>query len=114
MKLLEQVEQFGNIRPPSSARSISTTFWTAPRKSACVGFAAHMTIEEDYDPSLPSTYVDGDQMLQVFLNLLEERGRSRRHERRHDQVAHLLRPVAAPAPQGRLGQPLPLAGRDHR
>ncbi|MEK6216525.1 MAG: ATP-binding protein, partial [Boseongicola sp.] len=28
-------------------------------------------IVEDYDPSLPATYVDGDQMLQVFLNLLK-------------------------------------------
>jgi two-component system nitrogen regulation sensor histidine kinase GlnL len=41
------------------------------RKSAALGVAARMKIIEDYDPSLPPTYVDGDQMLQVFLNLLK-------------------------------------------
>jgi two-component system nitrogen regulation sensor histidine kinase GlnL len=30
-----------------------------------------MKIVEDYDPSLPPTYVDGDQMLQVFQNLMK-------------------------------------------
>jgi two-component system nitrogen regulation sensor histidine kinase GlnL len=36
-----------------------------------VGFGAHMRIVEDYDPSLPPTWADGDQLLQVFLNLLK-------------------------------------------
>jgi two-component system nitrogen regulation sensor histidine kinase GlnL len=30
-----------------------------------------MKVEEEYDPSLPPTYVDADQLLQVFLNLLK-------------------------------------------
>ena len=30
-----------------------------------------MMFIEDYDPSLPSTYADSDQLLQVFLNLLK-------------------------------------------
>ncbi len=41
------------------------------RKSALVGFAAHMTIVEDYDPSLPPTLADRDQLMQVFLNLIK-------------------------------------------
>ena len=41
------------------------------RKVGQVGFAANMKITERYDPSLPSTWVDGDQMLQVFQNLLK-------------------------------------------
>jgi two-component system nitrogen regulation sensor histidine kinase GlnL len=41
------------------------------RKSAALGFAAHMVIEDDYDPSLPSTWADPDQLLQVVLNLLK-------------------------------------------
>ena len=46
--------------------------WSHPsRKVAAVGFAANMKIVEDYDPSLPPTYVDGDQLLQVFQNLLK-------------------------------------------
>jgi two-component system nitrogen regulation sensor histidine kinase GlnL len=41
------------------------------RRSALVGFAAHMTIVEDYDPSLPPTWADPDQLMQVFLNLIK-------------------------------------------
>ncbi len=41
------------------------------RKSAAVGFAANMKFVEEFDPSLPPTFVDADQMLQVFLNLFK-------------------------------------------
>ncbi len=71
VSLLEQVEQFGNLSPPQKRAVNIHDLLDRARKSAMVGFAAHMTIKEDYDPSLPSTYVDGDQMLQVFLNLLK-------------------------------------------
>lgn len=71
VKLLEQVEQFGNLRPPEQRAVNIHDLLDRARKSALVGFAAHMAIEEDYDPSLPSTYADGDQLLQVFLNLLK-------------------------------------------
>ncbi len=69
--LLEQVEQFGNVRLPVR-RSINIhDLLDRATKSARVGFAANMTFTEDYDPSLPPTWVDGDQMLQVLLNLLK-------------------------------------------
>lgn len=70
-KLLEQVEQFGNLRPPECRAINLHDLLDRARRSAMVGFAAHMTFVEEYDPSLPSTFVDGDQMLQVFLNLLK-------------------------------------------
>jgi len=67
--LLDQVEQFGNLRPPLR-RSINVhDLLDRARKSALVGFAGHMKMVEEYDPSLPPTFVDADQMLQVFLNL---------------------------------------------
>ena len=69
--LLEQVEQFGNIRPPVKRAINIHDLLDRATKSAKVGFAANMTFAEDYDPSLPSTIVDGDQMLQVLLNLLK-------------------------------------------
>lgn len=70
LKLLEQVEQFGNLSPPARKAVNVHDLLDRARKSALVGFAANMRIVEDYDPSLPPTWVDGDQMLQVFLNLL--------------------------------------------
>ena len=69
--LLEQVEQFGNLRPPERKALNIHDLLDRAQKSATVGFAAHMKLVEEYDPSLPQTYVDGDQMLQVFLNLLK-------------------------------------------
>ncbi len=69
--LLDQVEQFGNLRPPERRAVNVHDLLDRARKSAVVGFAASMKILEQYDPSLPPTYVDSDQMLQVFLNLLK-------------------------------------------
>ncbi len=69
--LLEQVEQFGNL-PPPERRSVNIhDILDRARKSALVGFAAHMRIEDQYDPSLPATYADPDQIMQVVLNLLK-------------------------------------------
>lgn len=69
--LLEQVEQFGNLSPPKRKAVNVHDLLDRVRRSASVGFAAHMRLEEHYDPSLPPTYVDGDQLLQVFMNLVK-------------------------------------------
>jgi len=69
--LLDQVEQFGNLRPPVRKAVNIHDLLDRARRSASVGFGAHMRIVEDYDPSLPPTLADGDQLLQVFLNLLK-------------------------------------------
>jgi len=71
VKLLEQVEQFGNLRPPMRRAVNLHDVLDRAQKSAAVGFAAHMKIKENYDPSLPSTFADSDQLLQVFQNLLK-------------------------------------------
>ena len=71
VKLLEQVEQFGNLRKPVLKPVNIHDVLDRARQSAAVGFGAHMLFVEDYDPSLPQTLADGDQLLQVFLNLLK-------------------------------------------
>lgn len=71
VKLLEQVEQFGNLRPPARRAVNLHDALDRARRSALVGFGAKMRIVEDYDPSLPPTYADADQLMQVFLNLLK-------------------------------------------
>lgn len=71
VKLLEQVEQFGNQRPPECRPVNLHDVLERARRSAMVGFAAHMTVREAYDPSLPLTWADPDQLQQVFLNLLK-------------------------------------------
>ena len=69
--LLDQVEQFGNLRPPQRKAVNVHDLLDRARKTAQVGFAARMAFVEDFDPSLPPTFVDGDQILQVFQNLLK-------------------------------------------
>jgi two-component system nitrogen regulation sensor histidine kinase GlnL len=41
------------------------------RKIAQSGFARHVAVGEEYDPSLPPVYGDRDLLLQVFLNLIK-------------------------------------------
>lgn len=71
VKLLEQVEQFGNLQPPAYVAFNIHDVLDRARRSALLGFGAHMEIVEDYDPSLPHALGDSDQMLQVVLNLLK-------------------------------------------
>ncbi|UWQ12895.1 PAS domain-containing sensor histidine kinase [Aliiroseovarius sp. M344] len=69
--LLEQVEQFGDLRPPACAPVNIHDILDRARATAQIGFAPGMVISEAYDPSLPEVWVDGDQIQQVFLNLLK-------------------------------------------
>ena len=71
LALLDQVEQFGNLRPPAREVVNVHDLLDRARKSAAVGVAAHMTLVERYDPSLPPTFVDADQLMQVLSNLLK-------------------------------------------
>lgn len=71
VKLLEQVEQFGNLRPPERRAVNLHGALDRARRSAVAGFARDLVIEVDYDPSLPDTFADEDQLMQVFLNLIK-------------------------------------------
>ncbi|SHG24771.1 two-component system sensor histidine kinase NtrB [Cognatishimia maritima] len=71
VKLLEQVEQFGNLQPPAKQAVNIHDILDRARRSALLGFGAHMEIIENYDPSLPYACGDSDQLLQVILNLLK-------------------------------------------
>ncbi len=71
VKLLEQVEQFGNLMPSERKALNIHDVLDRARRSALLGFGAQMKIIEDYDPSLPYALGDKDQLLQVILNLLK-------------------------------------------
>ena len=70
LSLLERVEQFGNVGEPKREPLNIHDLLDRSRKLASVGVASGISIETDYDPSLPLVWVDADQMMQVFLNLL--------------------------------------------
>ena len=71
VKLLGQVEQFGNLSAPEREAVNLHDVLDRVRRSALLGFGAHMKIVEDYDPSLPLAYGDADQLLQAFMNLVK-------------------------------------------
>ncbi|MCI5094878.1 MAG: ATP-binding protein [Rhodobacteraceae bacterium] len=71
VKLLEQVEQFGNLSAPTFKAVNLHDVLDRARRSAQLGFGAHMTFVEEYDPSLPAALGDPDQLLQVVMNLLK-------------------------------------------
>ena len=71
LTLLEQVEQFGNLKPIAPKPLNIHDVIDRARRSAQLGFSAHINFKEEYDPSLPLVYGDPDQLLQVFLNLIK-------------------------------------------
>ncbi len=70
-KLVDRVEQFGDLRPAQRRPVNIHDVLDRARRSAQAGFAAHVRFHEEYDPSLPPTAGDPDQLLQVFQNLLK-------------------------------------------
>ncbi|MEM9012179.1 MAG: ATP-binding protein [Pseudomonadota bacterium] len=70
-QLLEHVEQFGDLRPVTRQPVNIHDVLDRARLSAVSGFADHVRFRETYDPSLPPTVGDADQLIQVFLNLLK-------------------------------------------
>lgn len=69
--LVARFEEFGDIgrvrRVPVNVHDVLDR----AAKSAKAGFGAHLRFVEDYDPSLPPTIGDPDQLMQVLLNLLK-------------------------------------------
>jgi two-component system, NtrC family, nitrogen regulation sensor histidine kinase GlnL len=71
LSLLKRVEEFGNL-PPPDRRSVNVhDVLDRARKWAQVGVAAHLRLVEEYDPSLPQTWADPDQLMQAIQNLLK-------------------------------------------
>lgn len=70
-KLVERVEQFGDLRPTVRGPVNIHDVLDRAKRAAEAGFARQVRFIEHYDPSLPPTAGDADQLLQVFQNLLK-------------------------------------------
>ena len=68
--LLAQVERFGDTTPPRLAPVNIHDVLERARRMAALGAAQGVEIATDYDPSLPLARADGDQLVQVALNLI--------------------------------------------
>ncbi|MEO1314791.1 MAG: histidine kinase dimerization/phospho-acceptor domain-containing protein, partial [Pseudomonadota bacterium] len=70
-KLVDRVEAFGDIRPTQRVPVNIHDVLDRAKRAAQAGYAQHIRFSETYDPSLPPTLGDFDQLLQVFQNLLK-------------------------------------------
>ncbi len=70
-QLVERVEQFGDLRPTTRKPVNIHDVLDRAKRAAEAGFARHVRFIETYDPSLPATLGDADQLMQVFQNLFK-------------------------------------------
>lgn len=70
-KLVDRVEAFGDLRPAQRKPINIHDVLDRAKRAAGAGYAAHARFTEEYDPSLPPTAGDPDQLLQIFQNLLK-------------------------------------------
>ncbi|HUF55374.1 MAG TPA: ATP-binding protein [Thermohalobaculum sp.] len=70
-ELMARVEQFGDIGPGRYRPVNIHDVLDRAVRSARAGFASHLRVIESFDPSLPPTLADPDQLMQVMLNLLK-------------------------------------------
>jgi two-component system nitrogen regulation sensor histidine kinase GlnL len=70
-ELVGRVEQFGDIGPGRYQPVNIHDVLDRACRSAKAGFASHARFIQEYDPSLPPTLGDPDQLMQVMLNLLK-------------------------------------------
>ena len=69
--LVNRMEAFSDHAPVARDEVNIHEVLDRVRKIAISGFARHVTIREEYDPSLPPVHGDRDLLLQVFLNLVK-------------------------------------------
>ncbi len=78
VKLVDRMEVFADERPIEREPVNIHVVLEHVKRLARSGFARHIRFIEDYDPSLPPVFANRDQLIQVFLNLVEERRRGDR------------------------------------
>jgi two-component system nitrogen regulation sensor histidine kinase GlnL len=69
--LVDRMEAFSDHRPITREAVNIHEVLDRVRKVAQSGFARHVRISEEYDPSLPPVHGNHDLLVQVFLNLIK-------------------------------------------
>ncbi|MBO0738631.1 MAG: two-component sensor histidine kinase, partial [Alphaproteobacteria bacterium] len=69
--LVDRMESFSDHRPIERGSVNIHEVLERVRKAAQSGFARHVRLVEEYDPSLPAVLGNRDLLVQVFLNLVK-------------------------------------------
>jgi len=114
--LVNRMEAFSDHQPIARAAINIHVVLERVRKAAQSGFAHHVRLVEDYDPSLPSVHGDHDLLVQVFLNLVKNAAEAVPHGDGEIILAtayrHGLR-LARPGAEGRQHLPLMVSVTDN-
>ena len=114
--LVERMEMFNEKGIERGAVNIHRVLEHV-RTLAQTGFAAHLRIVENYDPSLPPVYGNRDQLVQVLLNLVKNAAEAISGEGGGGEITlctayrHSVR-LAVPGSEQRVHLPLMVTVRD--
>ncbi len=116
--LVDQMEVFSDERAPVLEPINIHTVLEHVRKLASSGFASSVEFVEDYDPSLPNIMANGDQLIQVFLNLVKNATEAIEKEEQPGRItlSTAYRPglrMQVPGSTASVSLPLEIAIRDN-
>jgi two-component system nitrogen regulation sensor histidine kinase GlnL len=113
--LVERMDMFSD-RPVERAEVNIHEVLDHVRRIALNGFAAHLRITQEYDPSLPPVWGNRDQLVQILLNLVKNAAEAVDARDGEIQLAtayhHGVR-IAVPGSRERLHLPLTVMVRDN-
>ena len=114
--LVDRMEAFSEHAPITRAEVNIHEVLDRVRKIGQSGFARHVRLSEEYDPSLPSVHGDRDLLLQAFLNLVKNAAEAAPESGGEITLTtayrHGLR-LAVPGGEGRRHLPLMVAVADN-
>ena len=118
VKLVDRMEVFADERPVEREAVNIHVVLDRVKRLAQTGFARHIKIVEEYDPSLPPVLANHDQLVQVFLNLVKNAAEAI-GENVTDGEIHVtsaFRPgvrLAVPGSKARVSLPLEICIKDN-
>ncbi len=118
VKLVDRMEMFGADGPLERKQINVHDVLEQVKRSAASGFARHIQIIEEYDPSLPAVWGDRDRLMQILINLVKNAAEAIGPDRLDGEI-HLTTAFRAgmrlriPGSQERLGLPIEIAVRDN-
>ncbi len=117
VKLVDRMEVFSDERPIERDPVNIHVVLEHVKRLAQSGFARHIRIVEEYDPSLPPVYANRDQLIQVFLNLVKNAAEAIGDDQDGEiMLTTAFRPgirLSVPGSANRVTLPLEFAVRDN-
>ncbi|HLS56095.1 MAG TPA: nitrogen regulation protein NR(II) [Zeimonas sp.] len=116
VSLVDRMEVFSDGRPIQRTPVNIHVVLDHVKAIAMNGFASHLRIVEEYDPSLPPVMANRDQLVQVFLNLVKNAAEAIGPDQSGEiKLSTAFRPgirLAVPGTQDRVSLPLEFCVHD--